>query len=254
MKKKHYLLIAVFSYLFFLITAIPASTVVNLVNSNTPVNMQGIGGTIWEGEAALISINKTVELNNTKWSFTTWKLLLGQIAFQVTSEFDDRNVEGEIGVSFLSKYFINDLTAMLSAEKLASLANIPLVQLSGDINFNLDHAHWEKDKLPLATGLITWTRAAITVADTVSLGKLTITLSENDQQLLLANIKNIDGDLSVNGQAELIPEASYSVDIKLTPTASTSDNIKSSLSLFAKKQKNGDFLFKNTGQLNQLEL
>ncbi|RKZ60377.1 MAG: hypothetical protein DRQ44_12825 [Gammaproteobacteria bacterium] len=253
MKKKHYLLIAAFSYLFFLITAIPASTVVNLVNNSTLVNIRGINGTIWEGDATLISINKTVELNNTKWTFTTWKLLLGQIAFQVTSEFDDRNVESEIGVSFLSKYFINDLTATLSAEKIASLANIPLVQLSGDINLSLEHAHWKKDELPLATGVITWTQAAITVADTVSLGKLTIALSENDQQFLLANINNIDGDLSVNGLAELIPEASYSVDIKLTPTASTSDNIKSSLSLFAKKQKNGDFLFKNTGQLNQLE-
>ena len=253
MKKKHYLLIAAFSYLFFLITAIPASTVVNLVNNSTLVNIRGINGTIWEGDATLISINKTVELNNTKWTFTTWKLLLGQIAFQVTSEFDDRNVESELGVSFLSKYFVNDLTATLSAEKIASLANIPLVQLSGDINLSLEHAHWKKDELPLATGVITWTQAAITVADTVSLGKLTIALSENDQQFLLANIKNIDGDLSVNGLAELIPEASYSVDIKLTPTASTSDNIKSSLSLFAKKQKNGDFLFKNTGQLNQLE-
>ncbi len=253
MKKKHYLLIAAFSYLFFLITAIPASTVVNLVNNRTLVNIRGISGTIWDGDATLISINKTVELNNTKWTFTTWKLLLGQIAFQVTSEFDDRNVESEIGVSFLSKYFVNDLTATLSAEKIASLANIPLVQLSGDINLSLEHAHWKKDELPLATGVITWTQAAITVADTVSLGKLTIALSENDQQFLLANINNIDGDLSVNGLAELIPEASYSVDIKLTPTASTSDNIKSSLSLFAKKQKNGDFLFKNTGQLNQLE-
>ena len=217
------------------------------------VDMRGISGTIWNGEAAFISINNAVELNNTSWSFTTWKLLLGQFAFQTSSYFDDKNIETEIGVSFLNNYFVNDLTATISAEKVTELANIPLVQLSGDFKLLLDHAHWKKDELPLATGLIIWNQAAVTVADTVSLGKITVTLSENDQQLLLANITNDDGDILVNGKAELIPEANYSVDIKLTPTTSTNDNIKSSLSLFAKKQKNGDFLFKNTGQLNQLE-
>lgn len=227
--------------------------ITKLINSNANVDMRGISGTFWEGEATLISINNAIDLNNTTWSFTIWKLLLGQFAFQTSSYFDDKNIESEIGVSFLNKYFINDLTATISAEKVTALANIPLVQLSGDFKIILDHAHWKKDKLPLATGLITWTQAAVTVADTVSLGKITVALSENDQQFLLANITNNDGDILVNGKAELIPEASYSVDIKLTPTASTSDNIKSSLSLFAKKQKNGDFLFKNTGQLNQLE-
>ena len=253
MKKKHYLLIIVFSYLFFLLSNIPASMVTKLISSNANVDMRGISGTIWEGEATLISINNAIELNNTKWSTTIWKLLLGQLAFQTSSEFDDKNIESEVGVSFLNNYFINDLTATISAEKVTALANIPLVQLSGDFNLLIDHAHWKKDELPLATGVITWNQATVTVSDTVSLGKIIVTLSENDQQFLLANITNNDGDILVNGKAELIPEANYSVDIKLTPTASTSDNIKSSLGLFAKKQKNGDFLFKNTGQLNQLE-
>jgi hypothetical protein len=254
MKKKHYLLIVVFSYLFFLLSAIPASMVTKLINNDATVDMRGISGTIWKGEAVHISINNSIELNNTTWSFTIWKLLLGQFAFQASSYFDDKNIESEIGVSFLNKYFVNDLTATVSAEKVTELANIPLVQLSGNFKLLLDHAHWKRDELPLATGVITWNQATVTVSDTVSLGKITVTLSENDQQLLLANITNNDGDISVNGKAELIPEADYSVDIKLTPTASTSDNIKSGLGLFAKKQKNGDFLFKNTGQLSQLEL
>lgn len=254
MKKKHYFFIIVFSYLLFLIATIPASTVVKIINNNAMINVRGASGTIWDGKAIKISINQTINLDNTKWSFTAWRLFFGQAAFQINTNFDNKIIESEVGVSILSQYFINDFSATILAEKVAELASLPLVQLSGDITFDIEHAHWKKDDLPLASGTIVWDAATITVADTVSLGNLTIELSENDQQLLNADIKNKGGDILVSGKAELIPKADYSLDIKLSPTSSANGNIKNSLSLFAKKQKNGDFLLKKTGQLNQLGL
>jgi len=252
MNKKHYFFIIIFSYLLFLITTIPIGTVIKTINTNTPIDIRGASGTIWNGQAISISINRTVQLDNTEWSFTIWKLLTGKITYQISSHYNKNPIEGEIGSSFLGQYFINDFTAKIAAEKLAKLADIPLVQLSGDIAFNIDHAHWKRDTLPLAIGTIRWDTAAITVADTVSLGEITIVLSENDEQLLNAEIKNKGGDILVSGKAELIPEANYSADIKLSPTSSASGNIKNSLALFAKKQKNGNFLLKKTGQINQL--
>ena len=254
MNKKHYFFITVFSYLLFLLATIPVGTVVKTINSNTSIDVRGASGTIWSGQAISISINKTIHLDNTEWSFSAWKLLIGHATFQISSHYDNKTIKGEIGSSFLGQYFIDDFTAKMAAGKLAELANIPLVQLSGEITFNIDHAHWKKDTLPLAIGTITWDSATITVADTVSLGKITIALSENDEQLLNAEINSKGGDILVNGNAALIPEANYTADIKLSPTSSANGNIKNSLALFAKKQKNGDFLLKKTGQLNQLGL
>jgi hypothetical protein len=252
MNKKHYFFIIVFSYLLFLIATIPVGTIIKTINTNTPVDIHGASGTIWNGQAISISINQMIQLDNTEWSFTAWKLLIGQAAYQINSHYDKKTIESEVGSSFLGQYFINDFTAKMTAGKLAKLADIPLVQLSGDITFNIDHAYWKKDTLPLAIGTITWDTAAITVADTVALGKVTIALSESDEQLLNAKINNKGGDILVDGKVELIPEEKYSADIKLSPTSSANGNIKNSLSLFAKKQKNGDFLLKKTGQLNQL--
>ena len=216
--------------------------------------MYGVSGTIWNGQSNKITINNDLSLDDTEWTFSVWKLFIGQVALQIQTHFDGYEIKTEAGVSFLSTYFVNNLSAIITAEKITKLADIPIVQLSGKIALDIDHAHWKAETLPVASGQIIWHDARITVAEATSLGKVTIDLSENDQDLLNANIQNKGGDIFVSGTAELVPEADYAVDIKLSPASTASDNIKSSLSLFAKKQKNGDFLIKNTGQLNQLGL
>jgi hypothetical protein len=164
----------------------------------------------------------------------------------------DNDIRSEIGTSFLGRYFINDLSAKMLAKDVAQLANIPLAQLSGLISLDIEHARWKQGELPTATGIINWKDATVTVADTASLGNVSIILSESDQDLLNAEIKNQGGDIKISGTAELVPESDYAVDIKLTPTASANNNIKQSLGLFAQRQNNGDYILKKSGPLNQI--
>ncbi len=190
MKKKHYFFIVIFSYLLFLIATVPARLITNIVNSNTPVNVQNASGTIWNGKADLISINNMVNLNDTKWSFIAWKFFTGRAALQIDTYYDEQKITGEIGISFLKQIFVNNLSAKIASKNVAELANLPLVQLSGMITLDIEYVHWKMDELPLASGNIIWDSATISVAETVSLGKLSITLSENDQHFLNADIKN----------------------------------------------------------------
>lgn len=254
MKKRVYIFVAVASYLILLIATIPASLITNAVNDRSIVTIHGISGSLWNGKAYIIVINDNIELKNTTWSFSLWKTLIGKISIDINSQYLENDISAEIGTSFLGRYFINDLKAKISAQEAAQLVNIPLVQLSGLISFNIDHAQWKQGELPLATGVINWSNAEVTVADTASLGNVSITLSESEQQLLIADIKNQGGDIKVNGVAELVPEANYAVNIKLLPTASASDNIKQSLGLIAKKQSNGEYLLNYSGALKQMGL
>jgi len=82
------------------------------------------------------------------------------------------------------------------------------------------------------------------VAETASLGNISIILSESPQQQLQAKIINQGGDIKITGSAELLPETNYTVDIKLLPTASASNNIRQSLGFFAQKQPGGEYLLK----------
>ena len=254
MKKRVYIFAAVASYFILLIATIPASLVTDTVNNTGIATMHGVSGSLWNGKAYIILIDGNTELKNTKWSFSLWKILAGKIAIDINSQYLENDISAEIGTSFLGRYFINNLKAKISAQEAAQLVNIPLAQLSGLLSFNIDHAQWKQGELPLATGVINWNDAKVTVTDTASLGNVSITLFESEQQLLNAEIKNKGGDIKINGKAELVPEADYAIDIKLLPTASASDNIKQSLGLFAEKQNNGEYLLKYSGPLNQMGL
>ena len=251
MKKRHYILTAVISYLVLLIATIPAKPVIDLVNRNTPANVQGVSGTLWNGKALSININN-INIDRAEWSFKLWKLFLGKVAVDINAQFSDNDIIAEIGTSFLGRFFINDLYAEITAQQAAELANLPLVQLSGIISLDIESAQWKQGELPLANGEISWKDAAVTVTDTASLGNVTILLSESDQQLLNAEIKNQGGDIKINGTAGLLPAADYTVDIKLLPTATANNNIKQSLGMFAQRQNNGEYTFKKSGSLNQI--
>jgi general secretion pathway protein N len=252
MKKKYYYLTAIISYLVLLIITIPASTVMALLDDDSPVSIQGISGTLWQGKAYSMLINDTIKLNNTEWSVNAWKLITGRIALQMKTRYNKNTISGEVGTSFLGRIFINELTARISAAEVATVAAIPLVQLDGLISLDIEHAEWKQGELPLASGRVIWENAAVTAAETAALGNVTITLGESEQHQLSAAIQNQGGDIKISGSAELLPEADYALDIKLLPTASANNNIKQSLGLFAQRQSNGEYILKKSGSLNQI--
>ena len=252
MKKRVYIITAIVSYFALLVATIPAQTVSSIINENSPVKIQGANGTLWHGKAFSIVINNSTQLQASAWSFNAWKLLIGKIAIDLDTQYINNNITSEIGVSFLGRYFINDLNAKISAQDLARLAEIPMAQLSGMISLNIVHAEWEQGEMPLAEGEINWKDATVTVAESASLGDLSIVLSESDQQRLNAEIKNQGGDIRISGTAELVSATDYAANVTLTPTESASNNIKQSLGLFAQKQKNGAYVLKKSGSLNQI--
>ena len=251
MKKKYYLLTAVASYLLLLIATIPANQITGLINENSPVNIQGTSGTLWQGKAYSITTNN-ITLKKTTWSFNIWQLFIGNVSIDIKTHLLDNDITTEVGTSFIGRYFVNNLSAKFSAAKAAQLANIPLAQLDGTISLNIENARWKQGEAPVATGEITWTDAKITVADTASLGNIQILLTESDQELLNAEINNQGGDIKIDGTAELAAESNYSLDVTFSPTASAKNNIKQSLGLFAKKQPNGKYVLKKSGSLNQI--
>jgi general secretion pathway protein N len=254
MKKKYYILTAVIAYLLFLLTTVPAQFVTRIISENSPVTMQGVSGTLWHGTAYLVSIRDSVQLQKTEWSFSPWKLLIGQLAADIKTQYEGSKLQAELGLSLLGRYFVNDLTGQVTANNIAQLASIPLAQLSGMISLNIEHAQWKPGELPSATGEIKWQDATVTVADTASLGNIAITLGESEQQLLVADIRNKGGDIKIQGKMELIRETDYSLEITLAPLASANNNIKQSLGMFASRQANGEYLLKKSGSLHQFGL
>ena len=254
MKKRYYLITAIAAYLLIMLATIPAKPITELINENTPVAIQGVSGTLWDGKAYLVTIDNNIQLEQTRWSFNLWKLLLGKLSANIDTNFLDETITAEAGTSFLGRVFVNQLKASVAASEVARLANIPLAKLDGAIILDIQNAQWKQGELPLASGTIKWNDASVTVAETASLGNVLIVLNESDQQLLNAEIKNEGGDISIRGNAELIEESDYAADITLVPNATASNNIKQSLGMFAKRQPNGEYNIQKSGPLSSLGL
>ena len=122
---------------------IPAKPVTDLLNDNSSVTMQGVSGTLWNGKAYIISF-EGIQLKKTEWSFNLWKLFIGSIAIDINSHFSDNDISAELGTSFTGRYFVNDLSAKITAQEVTRLAAIPLAQLDGMISLNIEHAQWKQ--------------------------------------------------------------------------------------------------------------
>ena len=252
MKKRYYLLTAILAYLIFTLAMFPAQPVVTLINDKTTATLSGVSGSIWDGHAHSIDV-EGIRLSDTHWNMKAWKLLIGRAALDIDTRLEDEAISGEIGASLTGTVFANTLNGRISADTVTRLANIPMAQLSGMIDIAVEHISWSLGELPEVDGTLVWKDASVTVAETASLGEVSIVITQQDDSLR-ADVNNDGGDIELKGEASLNPEADYEANIRFKPTASASRNLRRSLGLFAEPQGDGSFLLKNSGSLKQLGL
>ncbi len=249
MKIRHYLSIAIFSYLFFLVSTLPAKPVLEKLTADSNIKLSNIQGTLWHGKIGQLIIEKRYHLLHVKWDAVLWRLFTGELAANVSAEFEQREIKTEIGIGLSGAITARQLHAAIDSQLLATLLEIPLAQLSGLITIELDTLNWRQGEIPIASGNIHWQQATITVADTVALGNALIQLKEVSDNEMQAEISNQGGNLKTEGLASVNRDASYKLSLTLSPSNSSDRNLLNSLSMFAKKQTNGRFLIESSGQL-----
>ncbi|MDH5472241.1 MAG: type II secretion system protein N [Gammaproteobacteria bacterium] len=253
MKIKYYVLIAIFSYLLFTIASIPAATAFSLLkdNSKLPFSLQGIGGSIWNGHATRVIAPSAPPIENLSWSLNPFSLLLAQISANIETDILKNKITGNITIKSSGNIYASDIKTTLKGSTVQQLIKLPLGEMGGDITLDIDSAEFNPS-LPLITGMILWNKATFTLADTVNLGNIEITLKPSDTKTLTASIKNKGGDISIEGKATLADNKAYTLDLTFKPQESANNNIKQSLAMFARRQTNGTYLLKQNGNLRSL--
>lgn len=253
MRSLHYIIVGVTAYLFFLVTTLPAAPVLGMFKDRFPVTINNISGTLWNGQARIVITNKLI-LNNARWSFLPSRLLLAKIAIDVDAELNNNPLETQLSAGLNQKLVIDDLAVKLAAVDVASVIALPLGELSGDFFLQINNATFQPGSVPRIDGTLDWNQAAVTVAETASLGNVSVVINESDDSPLTANISNKGGELSLSGAASADESGLYSLRLTMKPNASASDNLINTLAMIAKKQRDGSFVLVNNGNLKQLRL
>jgi len=256
MKKRYYILIAVFSYLFFTIAQTPAATVISLLEKNItlPAKIYGVQGSIWNGQADTVTIPSQPPINNLKWSLKPLNFLLANLSADIEAEIKKQKVSGRINLGASGNIDAEDIHAQLNAKDIQDLLMLPLGELAGEFDISFDSLELANEGIPKATGQIVWNNAKLTLAETVDLGQITADILPAQDNGLNIIIKNKKGMLSIDGNIEVNNIKTYKLAIKFKPNKNANSNVTQSLAMFAKRQSDGSYSFKQNGNLKQLGL
>ena len=256
MKTRYYILIAVLSYLFFTLSNIPAAKVISLTEQYTqlPVKLYGVHGSLWNGGAEKAILKDMPPIDNIQWSINPAMLLLAQLNTEITASIKNQNLIGNINISALGGISASDIRASIDAPVMQELIQMPLGELGGDFNVNIESLELKQGGLPIIKGDIKWNNAKLTIVETVDLGFINLLVSTNDNEQLIAKISNKKGMLLLDGSANLDDNKAYSINLRLTPEANATNSIRQSVAMFAKRQTDGSYLVKRKGNLRDLGL
>ena len=118
----------------------------------------------------------------------------------------------------------------------------------------VNNAVLAQGSVPVIDGTLNWNRATVTIAETADLGNVSILINEKDDSPLAASISNKGGHLSLDGKLTTTLQGDYSLQLTMKPNSTASDNLVSSIAMFARKQRDGNFILNNSGNLKQLGL
>ncbi|MGB5679979.1 MAG: type II secretion system protein N [Gammaproteobacteria bacterium] len=253
MRTRHYILTGVVAYFVCLVATLPAAPVIDLFRDRLPVTINNISGSLWSGQASIIITNKLI-LNNAHWSFLPSRLLLAKVAIDVEADLNDNPLNTRLSVGLNGNLIVDGLTTTLGAAELASVVVLPLGELSGGFQLQINKATFQPGTVPRVDGTLDWYQAAVTVVETAELGNVSILMNGNDTSPLTASINNTGGQLILNGGLTTDETGQYMLKLTMKPNASATDNLINSLAMFAKKQRDGAFMLVNNGNLKQLGL
>jgi len=255
MKRHYYILIAACSYLFFALANTPAAKVISLAKNNfsLPAQFYGIQGSIWNGRADSVLI-KPHRIDSVHWSLNPAALLLARISADIQAQLKGHNIKGHVSINMSGDIQAEDLRAELNAKDVQNMIAMPFGELGGEFNLNIESLNWAGDGLPDTIATIKWRNAKLTLADTVDLGQVTVDIKPDDKDGLSISMNNTAGMISLDGAIQLNSNRQYKLKIDFKPANNANANIKQSLAMFAKKQSNGSYRFKQNGNLSQLGL
>lgn len=254
MRTRHYILTGIIAYFAFLIATVPAAPVIGMLKDRIPATISNVSGTVWSGRASTVTTRQDLTLKNVEWSFIPWRLLMASIAIKVNADFNNKPVHTRLSTGISGNLSVDDLDMKLDASDIASLVSLPLGELSGIFHLRIDNAYLEQGSVPRVNGTLNWNQASVTIAETADLGSVSVLINENDESPLSAKISNKGGHLSLNGNLTTSAQGDYSLQLSMKPNATASSNLTSSIAMFARKQRNGEFLLNNKGNLKQLGL
>ena len=213
-----------------LVTRAPASL---LGNALPPaVNVTGLAGTVWKGEAAYVEIPlqaKPFALGRTSWTLNPMGLFFGDV-IRLRSDWGSQTVDVSVSPALNGSFDVNDAQLRIDLGWLRQL--LPFY-VGGQLKADLASLTFTSDGRPTtANGRVVWENATWrAVGGDVSLGSYAVDITTSDAGIR-ATIITLKGALEVDGSVTIVGD-SYRVMANLSGPAARNEAFQQAIALLA---------------------
>lgn len=233
------------SYLITLIATLPAAVAVRWLPLPDALQLQGLRGTLWQGEVQNI-VWKTQHTGPVRWQWQGRSLLTGEVAAQVEVT-DPQGIRGHGTLGWNGEWNIRDTRLYLPAALLAAPLALP-VEPGGDLDARLTLLRFTDRGCIAANATLHWQQGRVRhPGGTLNLGETQIRLNCINQQWR-AEINQNSPQLSSKGKLTLTGNRNYHWQSEITPGQDFSPLLMIGLSQRADKQGNGHFTVDTSGR------
>jgi len=213
-----------------LVTRAPASL---LGNALPPaVNVTGLAGTVWKGEAAYVEIPlqaKPFALGRISWTLNPMGLFFGDV-IRLRSDWGSQTVDVSISPALNGSFDVDDAQLRIDLGWLRQL--LPFY-VGGQLKADLASLTFTSDGMPTtANGRVVWENATWrAVGGDVSLGSYAVDVTTSDAGIR-ATIITLKGALEVDGSVTIVGD-SYRVMANLSGPAARNEAFQQAIALLA---------------------
>ncbi|MFM4703071.1 GspN family type II secretion system protein ExeN [Aeromonas bivalvium] len=251
MKRKIWILVVfLLAWLGFLLISVPASLVARHLPLPPMVRLEGVSGTLWQGEVARLQY-ASESLTRLRWDLDGWSLL--RLAPEVAVRFGERDgLNGQGVIGWNGAAFGRDLTLNAPAPWL--LARLPLrppfpLTAAGQLQLKVDQFVQGQPWCDSLYGNLFWYGAeAQTPAGKLLLGDPEARLSCLDSTLKV-DLKQGSEAVQVAGQLELKADRQYLFLGTLKPGPALPDQMKQGLPFLGQPDGQGRFPLRYQGRI-----
>ncbi|MFN3786271.1 MAG: type II secretion system protein N [Thiothrix sp.] len=252
MKIRTLILAGTVSFLLASLPQLPASLLLKALPADLPLQVQGIGGTLWQGYIDRLTW-QTLSLNSIDWKLHSAALRQGKLAAHLSVQLAaGGTLQGDCAWALSGTL----QCANLSLSKLPAAALAPYTQqllippLSGHFQGDNLSLTWRQGTLPQLNGQLEWQEAGVQMLPQ-RYGTYRATLSSNPDSSIHITLSSAKAAaFTVDGTVSVRADGQYQSQIHLKPEASVDAGTKQFLASFiAAPQPDGTFQIREQGQL-----
>ncbi|RPH30131.1 type II secretion system protein N [Buttiauxella warmboldiae] len=214
MKQGYLLLPLLLGYLLGLVLLLPARFVIAWLPTAPGISLEGIGGTLWQGQAQVLRLENQ-QVGPVSWQWRSRALLEGKVAAEVVLA-DPHKIHGRGHVGWNGEWSVDNATLRFPAAIFASLTALP-AELNGEVNARLTHLRFTPQRCITAQADVRWKDGRVTIgAETLNTGDIHLQIKCASKRWL-ADIMQTSEQLSSKGQLWLNGQQRYRLQAEVTP-------------------------------------